>query len=133
MQGGCHCGEIRYRVEGAAITSSICHCTDCRRHSGAPMVAWAMFLQTQVIVTKGQPKLYASSEHGRRSNCPNCGSGLFYENAQTLPGIIDVQTATLDDPEALPPRVQVQLAERLRWVETFAKLPGFSRYPDMAP
>ncbi|MBL9047227.1 MAG: GFA family protein [Tabrizicola sp.] len=133
MQGGCHCGQIRYRVEGKALTSSICHCTDCRRCSGAPMVAWAMFLQLQVVVTQGTPRTYASSEHGRRQNCPTCGTGLFYENAVTLPGIIDIQTSTLDDPEALPPRVQVQLAERLHWSEGIATLPGFPRYPAMAP
>lgn len=133
MQGGCHCGEIRYHIEGTALTSSICHCTDCRRHSGAPMVAWAMFPEDGVVVTKGTPRIYASSEHGRRSNCPTCGTGLFYRNAQTLPGIIDIQTATLDDPGLLPPRVQVQLAERLHWSEGIVRLPGFARYPDMAP
>ena len=97
------------------------------------MVGWAMFQHAQVIVTEGQPKVYASSDHGRRSICPDCGTGLFYANAVTLPGIIDIQTSTLDDPEALPPRVQVQLADRLHWAETIAALPGYPRYPDMAP
>jgi hypothetical protein len=34
-----------------------------------------------------------------------------------LPGIVDVQTATLDNPALLPPRHQVQVAERIAWME----------------
>ena len=45
ITGGCHCGAIRYQVEGEAIVHALCHCTDCRRHSGAPMVGWTMYRQ----------------------------------------------------------------------------------------
>src|SRR5262245_25617643 len=34
ITGGCHCGAIRYQVEGEAIVHALCHCTDCRRHAG---------------------------------------------------------------------------------------------------
>ncbi len=40
LTGGCHCGAIRYEVEGEPLTHALCHCSDCRRHSGAPMVGW---------------------------------------------------------------------------------------------
>ncbi|MGH8722541.1 MAG: GFA family protein, partial [Burkholderiales bacterium] len=78
---------------------------------------------------KGQPKVYRSSEHGRRHFCPDCGTGLFYFNAVHLPGIADVQIATLDDPDAVAPQIQVQTAERLAWMEGAQKLPTFERYP----
>ena len=42
------------------------------------MVGWTMYAEDAVKVTKGEPKVYASSEHGRRHFCPNCGTGLFY-------------------------------------------------------
>jgi len=129
ITGGCHCGAIRYSVEGDPVTHALCHCTDCRRHAGAPMVGWAMFKQPQVSVTKGKPKTYASSSHGRRQFCADCGTGLFYSNAETLPGIIDVQSATLDDSAKLPPRVQIQLAERIAWMKDAHTLPGFERFP----
>lgn len=64
-----------------------------------------------------------------RSFCADCGSGLFYRNAEVLPGIVDVQTATLDDPEALPPAVQIQTAERLHWMLNIQELPEFERFP----
>lgn len=53
MKGGCHCGAVRYETVGEAITHALCHCSDCRRHAGAPMVGWAMFPENQVSITKG--------------------------------------------------------------------------------
>jgi hypothetical protein len=129
LTGGCHCGAIRYSVDGEAIVHALCHCSDCRRHAGAPMVGWAMFKMNAVKVTKGTPKVYASSTDGRRHFCPACGSGLFFTNDKVLPGIIDVQSGTLDEPELLPPRVHVQAAERLGWMKTAHELPAFDRYP----
>jgi len=93
------------------------------------VVAWAMFPEDALTVTKGQPKTINSSGTAMRSFCADCGTGLFYRNAAVLPGIVDVQSATLDDPEALPPTVQIQTAERLGWMEHVHELPGFERFP----
>jgi hypothetical protein len=59
----------------------------------------------------------------------NCGTGLFYSNDETLPGIIDVQSATLDEPDLLPPEFHTQVAERISWAEKAHELPVFERYP----
>ena len=95
IAGGCHCGAIRYQAEGEALTHALCHCTDCRRHAGAPMVGWTMYPQGAVKVTRGTLKVYESSQHGRRHFCPDCGTGLFYTNAEMLPGIIDARPMTI--------------------------------------
>ena len=127
--GQCHCGAIRYQLSGEPNHVAICHCSDCRRSAGAPMVSWAMFPEAALTVTQGQPKTINSSGTAMRSFCGDCGSGLFYRNAVALPGIVDVQSATLDDPDALPPGVQIQTAERLRWMTHLHELPAFERYP----
>ena len=59
VTGGCHCGAIRYQAEGEVLTHALCHCTDCRRHAGAPMVGWTMYALDAVKVTRGEPKVYA--------------------------------------------------------------------------
>lgn len=128
MQGGCHCGAIRYCIEGTPRTHALCHCTDCRRHAGAPMVGWAMFRREAVRIEKGAVKIYESSRHGRRHFCPDCGTGLFYTNEKVLPGIIDVQSATFDDP-SVPPQAHIQVAERIPWMAHAHELPAFDRYP----
>lgn len=127
--GRCHCGAIQYEVNGAPMHHALCHCSDCRRHSGAPMVGWMMFKSDQVAVTSGTPKIYHSSAQGRRHFCGACGTGLFYTNAEMLPGITDVQSATLDDPNAIPAQVQIQTAERIGWMTTLSALPEFERFP----
>jgi hypothetical protein len=127
--GQCHCGAIRYRVEGEPVYSALCHCADCRRHAGAPMVGWTAYPAAALTVLKGAPKIYRSSENGRRHFCPDCGTGLFYYNEVALPGIADIQTATLDDPGAVAPQIHVQVAERIGWMASAHELPAFDRYP----
>ena len=131
LTGGCHCGAVRYEVEGEPIHNALCHCTDCRRHAGAPMVCWTLFDNKQFRVTQGQTVAYASSEHARRHFCPACGTGLFYTNETIFPGQTDVQSATLDEPEALPPAAHIQVAERIAWMKDAGNLPAFERYPGM--
>ncbi len=128
-EGGCHCGAVRYRIEGEAITHALCHCTDCRRHAGAPMVGWTMYPREAVTLTRGTPKVYASSDEGRRHFCGDCGTGLLYFNERMLPGIVDVQSATYDDPNLVPARAHIQVAERIEWMATAHALPQFERYP----
>ncbi|MGH8249969.1 MAG: GFA family protein [Steroidobacteraceae bacterium] len=127
--GQCHCAAIRYEVVGTPIYSGLCHCSDCRRHAGAPLVGWTAYPASSLTVLQGAPKIYASSEHGRRHFCADCGTGLFYFNDVALPGIADIQTATLDDPGAIAPQMHVQVAERIAWMEGAHALPVFERYP----
>lgn len=94
------------------------------------MVGWALVNRSDVEMT-GTPKIYASSEHGRRHFCADCGSGLFYTNEAIFPGQIDVQTATLDDPDLIPAGAQIQIAERIGWMEKLNEIPAFNRYPGM--
>jgi hypothetical protein len=129
VKGGCHCGAIRYELQGSPNWSALCHCNDCRRHSGAPIVGWGAFPEAALRLVQGIPRVYRSSEHGRRHFCADCGTGLFYFNAVNLPGIADVQIATLDDPGVLTPMIQVQAAERIGWMERAHELPAFPRYP----
>jgi hypothetical protein len=129
LNGQCLCGAIRYQLTGEPRHVAVCHCRDCRRSAGAPMVSWAMFPESALTLLQGQPKTINSSGSAMRSFCPDCGTGLFYRNAVILPGIVDVQSATLDDPDALPPGVQIQVAERLHWMQQAHELPAFERFP----
>lgn len=126
--GRCHCGAIRYEVSGEPVHHALCHCGDCRRSVGAPAVAWALFSRKAIDIA-GEATVHASSQDGRRHFCGTCGSSLFYTNEAMFPGMIDVQTATLDDPDAFPLQLQIQVAERIGWMEHAHQLPQFERYP----
>lgn len=129
FSGGCHCGAVRFELSGAPKDVSLCHCVDCRRNSGAPVMAWAGFPEECVKVTKGEPKVFNSSGATHRSFCPNCGTGLFYRNAEYLPGLVEVQLSTLDNADALSPTAQIQVAERLSWMKTAHALPEHQKFP----
>ena len=127
--GSCHCGAIRYELSGEPQVVALCHCSDCRRSAGAPFVTWAMYPEPSLTIRAGTPKTINSSGTAMRSFCPDCGTGLFYRNEAILPGIVDIQAATLDDPNALPPAIQIQIAERLGWVSHMNELPEYERFP----
>ena len=128
FEGGCHCGAVRYIAGGEPEHVSVCHCSDCRKSAGAPFVSWAAFKSADFKV-EGNVASYNSSPNAHRHFCAKCGTGLYYVNEQVLPGLVDIQTGTLDDPDALAPQVHVQAAEQLKWTHGLESLPKFERYP----
>jgi len=129
LQGGCQCGAVRYRVEGEAKHNALCHCRDCRISSGAPAVGWLGVNEAQLVLLQGEVANYLGRTGSRRQFCPRCGTGLFFRNDAMLPGVVDIQSATLDDPDAAPPQAQIQTAERIGWMERLDDLPEFARFP----
>jgi len=130
LEGGCQCGAVRYAVKGKFEYAVLCHCADCRKSSGAPVVAWNAFHQDCFTVLSGEATTFNSSGASMRSFCGICGTGLWFHNEEFLPGLVDIRTATLDNPEAIPPQAHIQTAERIGWMESMHNLPGFSRYPE---
>jgi len=122
LRGGCHCGQVRYEVAGRPFHATLCHCTDCRRTSGAPMVAWFSVRTGEFRVVQGTPQRYRSSDAAWRSFCGACGTALTYERDGT--GEVDVSTCSLDEPEAVPPEDQTFARSRLRWAEDLHTLPA---------
>ena len=128
-QGGCQCGTLRYSISGEPIFAAICHCTMCRRANAAPVVAWAMFQDSQVEFQAAKPHLYSSSEDAQRGFCRNCGTQISF-TASFLPGLIDITVGSLDDPEAIKPTLHYWDSEHLSWVD-FAD--GLPRHPEFPP
>ena len=124
LTGGCHCGAVRYEVRGLPFHATICHCADCRRAAGAPMVAWFSVAPEGFRVVAGEMRLYASSARAQRGFCGDCGTALTYA-AHDSPGEIDVTTASLDDPAPVPPEDHVQFGSHLPWVVPGDGLPRF--------
>ena len=126
--GGCLCGAVRSEVAWPLSRVVVCHCTDCRRSSGAPAVGFALFPDDRITIT-GTPTAYESSPGVIREFCGTCGTNLFYRNEAIFPGQLDLHTATLDDPDALPPSIRIQVADAPEWFGRFDALPAFPRYP----
>ncbi|QEX21663.1 aldehyde-activating protein [Hypericibacter adhaerens] len=131
LEGGCLCGAVRYRVEGAPNWSAHCHCNDCRRASGAPFVTYAGFPPARFRWIKGQPVRFNSSPGVFRSFCGRCGSPLTYEG-ERWPDEIHIHLGTLDHPEAIQPQGHVYTAHKLPWLKLADGLPEVPIPPDEA-
>jgi hypothetical protein len=126
LDGGCHCGEVRYIATGSAYGITHCHCQTCRRTSGAAFVTWAGFDADKFRFTRGQPVSYASSPNVLRTHCKLCGTSLTYQRLD-LPHSIDVTVASLDNPEALKPEDHTWTESRVSWIGGLDHLPQYRR------
>jgi hypothetical protein len=127
--GGCLCRAIRYEIAAGPLgVADYCHCTQCRRASGAPVVAWLQVAPGRFRLTAGAPRPYQSSSHSTRWFCPACGSPLYMTDmAQTSVGIT---LGSLDEPAAVAPTVHGWTSEQLAWLDIHDHLP---RHPHAPP
>lgn len=120
-EGGCLCGAIRFAADGPPKWTSYCHCASCRRHTGAPVSAYAGFEASTVRFTQGEPAYYPSSPGVRRGFCSRCGSTLTFEG-ERWPGEVHLHVGAFDDPASVPPTGRQAFAEeRLPWLHLAEK------------
>jgi len=122
--GRCLCGAIRYELTGTPISVADCHCSICRRESGAPSLPYAGYRRADVTIA-GSLKYYRSSEVARRGFCGDCGSPICYEGGDH-PEFIWLTIGTHDDAAHIAPREHLYVEDKLPWVE----IPrGLKRWP----
>jgi len=133
MEGGCACGEVRYRLATAPMFVHCCHCRDCQRQTGSAFVLNALIETDRVGVLAGQPApLPVPTDSGkphRIFRCPSCGIAVWsgYGGVEKLRF---VRVGTLDEPTALPPDVHIYTRSKLPWIALPEGKPAFSAYYD---
>jgi hypothetical protein len=113
--GGCLCGAVRFEAQGAPKWTAYCHCDSCRKHTGAPVAAFAGFEREQVAFTGAELARYVSSPGVRRGFCSVCGSTLTYEGDR-WPSEIHLHVGAFDRPQDFPPHGHAFAEERLPWL-----------------
>lgn len=121
--GGCLCGAVRYEIRGPALQTTLCHCEDCRKASGAPAVAWTFFRVGALRWTRGEPKLLQHADR-ERAFCGECGSPLTFFDP-SIPEFFEANTNTLDLAEHHPPTDQCWTCDELAWTCQLPDLPRF--------
>ena len=127
--GGCLCGNIRFEALGAPLTVAYCHCSDCRKHSGAPVVAWVAYATECVRWLEGERGAYRSSPGVVRAFCRDCGTPLTWEGESRRErgkSITEFHISTLDDPTRHVPKMHWYDGERLSWFDTNDELPRYA-------
>ena len=124
--GGCLCGAFAYELDGAPLSSSLCHCRSCRRASGAPTVGWLVVERERFRIVSGELRTIRSSPSVTRGFCPHCGTPLTYVHDDN-PGFVEFTTATLEQPDAFPPTHEIWLSEKIAWAPTDPTRRHFAR------
>jgi len=100
-EGGCVCGETRYRVRGAPRRVSACSCTWCQKRTGSALGLSVYFLKEDVEFTRQRPGRYRlTSNAGRwieQEFCQNCGTALTW-TLEFLPDYRGIAGGTFDHP-----------------------------------
>ncbi|KNC50099.1 uncharacterized protein AMSG_11916 [Thecamonas trahens ATCC 50062] len=94
----CMCGAVAYGMVGEPIMSVYCHCSMCRKHTGAPFVHSAAWMAEKVTVVSGDGDAcviaYNSSDAFTRGSCAACGGAVA--NAVAAHGMIGFPVGIID-------------------------------------
>jgi hypothetical protein len=126
FEGGCLCGAIRYSVSLQPSRGVMCHCSMCRRISGAPALAFAIFPKSAFRWLKGEPAWYRSSSGARRGFCRECGSSIAMDEDR-LPEEAQICIGTLDEPDRVRLDDHVFASDRVAWFDTKDSAPRYAR------
>jgi hypothetical protein len=125
ISGGCLCGSVRYEAIGQPYDVTHCHCLDCRRSSGAPLVTWACVRRNEFRFTAGQPRELPWA--GRlRTFCPDCGTPLTFMTERGAEEMA-VTVCSLDQPERVTPADHTWVDDRLPWIRLTDGLPTYGQ------
>lgn len=125
MSGGCQCGAVRFRVPGPPRNTSLCHCRMCQKQFAAPFGAFGSWPTGDVEWTRGERKLFQSSDAIARGFCSDCGTPLTFEPVGGGRHLA-VAICAFDDPGVLPPQRQIGLESRIPWMDGVNAVPGLS-------
>ena len=107
IAGSCLCGGVGYHLEGdGVLVISHCHCSMCRKASGAAFASFVMVLITDFVWTRGEQLIhkYESSKGIFRCHCSCCGSPLPLQDPHL--SLMAVPAGSLDSPSCNWPHVE---------------------------
>ncbi|POR53945.1 GFA family protein [Bosea psychrotolerans] len=131
LTGGCQCGAVRYQLKRAPSRVSICFCRMCQKAVGGYFGAFAGSALDDLVWTRGQPSIFASSEAAERGFCSSCGTPLSFSYRGS--GRISVTAGSLDDPAGYPPTLAHGVEGRMPWFDDLCRLSGTSTQDEIPP
>ena len=129
LRATCYCGAVRLCVEAALppLSVSVCHCSTCRRLTGAPMLANLMLPSEGLRLSSANddiPQLLKeqTSKHVSRHRCATCYSPIY---ATLGKGRVVVPTALFPPPHPAAWRPQHHLYYDRRVIDVGDELPKY--------
>ena len=130
-EGGCACGEVRYRLTSDPLFVHCCHCLNCQRQTGSAFVINLLIETDRVELLAGDPQpvdVPRGSKKQRIWRCPTCQIAVY--SRYTSDRIRFVRGGTLDEPSSVEPDVHIYTRSKLPWVALPETTPAFEVYYD---
>jgi hypothetical protein len=132
LEGGCSCGEVRYRLTSAPLFVHCCHCLNCQRQTGSAFVINLLIEADRVELLGREPEAVdvprddGSSQ--RIFRCPTCQVAVYSEYGR--PQVRFVRAGTLDEPRGIKPDVHIFTRSKVEWVTLPQSVPAVEIYYD---
>ena len=130
--GGCRCGQVRFRISAPPLVTGACHCTGCQRMTASAFSLSAAIPSDGFSVTAGEPVI--GGLHGATHHyfCPHCMSWMF-TRPEGMDWFVNLRPTMLDDPGWFIPFIETWTSEKLPWattpaVHSFETLPAFDDF-----
>jgi len=132
ITGGCLCGSVRFEVKDRFLYAGYCHCSQCRRFSGAASTPLGGIATEDLKITSGADKLskYVKSPATTLAFCSVCGSSLYAE--KPLFKTLHVRFGSLDRAPKLLPAAHMYVSSAPSWAPIVDDLPQFDDLADPA-
>jgi hypothetical protein len=127
LAGKCMCGAVQYAVADEFVYAANCHCSLCRRATGAAFKPFAGIERAKLRITKGGDNLLTfGDETGSDVRCKLCGSFLYsvvHDGA-----FVHVAMGTLVDDPTIRPTKHIFVGSKAPWFTITDDLPQYEEH-----
>lgn len=127
LNGSCLCGAARYEVADEFAYALNCHCSNCRRATGAAFKPFAGIARDKFRVTQGDDALMMFGEaKAHDAHCRVCGSLLY--SVVRDGAFVHVPMGTLIDTPSIRPSAHIFVGSKAPWFTITDDLPQYREH-----
>lgn len=126
LNGGCLCGSVQYTIPDDLIYAGFCHCSECRRWTGAPFSATGGVKEPNFTLIKGESFLssFKKGDNSVSYFCNNCSSIVYGEVPEH--NMVFVMLGALAESPSLKPQWHIYTGSKSDWYQIHDDLPQYA-------
>jgi len=130
IRAQCLCGDVRIEITGKLGPIVHCHCSRCRKASGAAFGSNADVRSRYWNVVAGAERIreFDSSPGVKRAFCSRCGSPLYSRRTEA-PDVYRIRLGILEDDPGRRPLAHFWVGSKAPWETIADDLPQFAAGP----
>ena len=130
LSGRCLCGAVEYEVADAFGYALNCHCSQCRRATGAAFKPFAGIERNKLRIKRGETNLLiygdGDGEGAHDAHCRKCGSLLYSVVREGK--FVHVTLGTLVDEPSIRPTAHIFVGSKAAWYTIADDLPQYETF-----